>query len=271
MYNTIHNKFPHLELRLLLAVIISGLIIVTDKKLNILLPLKNYIEDSMYLLYCLCDKPRYILNFTLKRLSEYNNLIIENNMLRQELLLKKSELLLIEQYKKDNFKLYELINTPLILNKKKIITRVLFINTDPYNNTILINHGKINDIYIGQPVLTDKGIVGQVISTNKHTSRILLICDPKHALSVQIQRNDIRIILAGFGYNADLQAEHLGKIDVSIGDILVTSGLDGRFPEGYPVAIVSNIVKNAKKDLTIIQAHPTVKLQYLRYVILIWI
>ncbi|URJ27902.1 rod shape-determining protein MreC [Candidatus Blochmannia vicinus (nom. nud.)] len=270
MYRAISNKFPYLELRLFLAIIMSIIIIIADGKLNMFLRFKNYIENFIYLFYFLCDKPRYIFDYASKILEESNKLILENHTLRQELFLKNSELLLIDQYKQENRKLRELLHSPLCYNKRKVITKILFVNTDPYDNQILISQGTNDDVYIGQPVITDTGIIGQVVSTNTFSSRVMLICNPAHALPVQIKRNNIRFILMGCGYNTDLRAEYPGNLDVCIGDTLVTSGLDGRFPEGYPVAIVSNITVKPEKDFTIIRAYPTVKLQCLRYAILIW-
>ncbi|URJ23514.1 rod shape-determining protein MreC [Blochmannia endosymbiont of Camponotus sp. C-003] len=270
MYSAISNKFPYLELRLFFAIIMSVIIIISDEKLNMFLKLKSYMEDSTYLFYCLCDKSHNIYNYTKKLLSGYDKLILENNTLRQELCLKNSELLLMDQYKDENYKLHALIHSPLCYDKQKIITRIISVNADLYGNQVIINQGKNHNIYIGQPVITDSGIIGQVISTNTLSSRVMLICDPEHALPVQIKRNNMRFILMGCGYGADLRAEYPGYLDVCIGDILITSGLDGRFPEGYPVATVSNIIVDSEQDSTIIQAHPTVKLQSLCYAILLW-
>ncbi|URJ23635.1 rod shape-determining protein MreC [Blochmannia endosymbiont of Camponotus sp.] len=270
MYSAVSNKFPYLELRLFLAIIMSVIIMIADGKLNMFLKLRSYIEHSVYSIYYLCDKSHNIYDYTSKVLEGYNKLILENNTLRQELFLKNSELLLIDQYKRENCKLHELLNSPLCYDKRKIITRILFVNADSYGNKVIINQGKNNNIYIGQPVITDSGIIGQVISTNALSSRVMLICDPEHALPVQIKRNSMRFILMGCGYGADLRAEYPGYLDVCVGDMLITSGLDGRFPEGYPVAIVSNIIVDSEQDSTIIQAHPTVGLQSLCYAVLIW-
>ncbi|WP_159714290.1 rod shape-determining protein MreC [Blochmannia endosymbiont of Camponotus nipponensis] len=270
MCSVISSKFPYLELRLFLSIIMSIIIIIADGKLNMFLKLRSYIENSICLFYYLCDRPRYILSYVSMMLKGYDKLVLETNTLRQELLLKNSELLLIDQYKHENFKLRELLNSPLCYNRRKMITRILFVNADLYGNKIIINRGKNNDVYVGQPVITDAGIIGQVISTNMISSRVMLICDPEHALSVQIKRNSMRLILMGCGCNADLRAEYPGKLDVSIGDMLVTSGLDGRFPEGYPVATVSNIILDLEEDRTVVQAHPIVKLQCICYAVLIW-
>lgn len=84
-------------------------------------------------------------------------------------------------------------------------------------------------------------------------------------------RNDIRVIAAGSGCADDLQLEHLpNNTDIRVGDVLVTSGLGGRFPEGYPVAVVSSVKVDNQRAYTVIQARPTAGLQRLRYLLLLW-
>jgi rod shape-determining protein MreC len=120
-------------------------------------------------------------------------------------------------------------------------------------------------------VISDKGVVGQVVAVAKVTSRVLLICDASHALPIQVLRNDIRVIAAGSGCADDLQLEHLpNNTDIRVGDVLVTSGLGGRFPEGYPVAVVSSVKVDNQRAYTVIQARPTAGLQRLRYLLLLW-
>lgn len=265
------SKFHHLELRFILIIIISIITITFDEKLNLSLQVRKYIFNYFDLLHYLHDKPHSILECAFKIIKGYKLVILENYALRQELLLKKSELLLLEQYQQENYKLRALINSPLSYKKKKIITKVIFKNTDLWNHYVIINHGIKNGVYVGQPVITDEGIVGQVISVNAYSSRVLLIYDIHHSLSVQIKRNNNRMILIGRGRNdMELYAKCSTNIDARIGDILVTSGLDGRFPEGYPVAVISNFIINKTQDFIIVQAYPTVTFQNLRDVLLIW-
>lgn len=107
---------------------------------------------------------------------------------------------------------------------------------------------------------------------SSHTANNDLI-RPLHWLliSIQVLRNDIRVIAAGSGCADDLQLEHLpNNTDIRVGDVLVTSGLGGRFPEGYPVAVVSSVKVDNQRAYTVIQARPTAGLQRLRYLLLLW-
>jgi len=152
-----------------------------------------------------------------------------------------------------------------------MVTQVISTGTDPYTDQVVIDKGSVNGVYEGQPVISDKGVVGQVVAVGQLTSRVLLICDASHALPIQVLRNDIRVIAAGNGCSEDLQLEHLpGNTDIRVGDVLVTSGLGGRFPEGYPVGVVSSVKVDTQRAYTVIQARPTAGLQRLRYLLLLW-
>ena len=205
------------------------------------------------------------------RVEFYSQLELENRALRQELLLKNSELLMLGQYKQKNARLRELLGSPLRQDEQKMVTQVISTVNDPYSDQVVIDKGSVNGVYEGQPVISDKGVVGQVVAVAKLTSRVLLICDATHALPIQVLRNDIRVIAAGNGCTDDLQLEHLpANTDIRVGDVLVTSGLGGRFPEGYPVAVVSSVKLDTQRAYTVIQARPTAGLQRLRYLLLLW-
>ncbi|VTM38061.1 Rod shape-determining protein MreC [Klebsiella quasipneumoniae] len=178
---------------------------------------------------------------------------------------------MLGQYKQENARLRELLGSPLRQDEQKMVTQVISTVNDPYSDQVVIDKGSVNGVYEGQPVISDKGVVGQVVAVAKMTSRVLLICDATHALPIQVLRNDIRVIAAGNGCTDDLQLEHLpANTDIRVGDVLVTSGLGGRFPEGYPVGVVSSVKLDTQRAYTVIQARPTAGLQRLRYLLLLW-
>lgn len=178
---------------------------------------------------------------------------------------------MLGQYKQENARLRELLGLPLRRDEQKMVTQVISTVNDPYSDQVVIDKGSVNGVYEGQPVISDKGVVGQVVAVAKMTSRVLLICDATHALPIRVLRNDIRVIAAGNGCTDDLQLEHLpANTDIRVGDVLVTSGLGGRFPEGYPVGVVSSVKLDTQRAYTVIQARPTAGLQRLRYLLLLW-
>ncbi|OZI14376.1 rod shape-determining protein MreC [Sodalis-like symbiont of Philaenus spumarius] len=244
----IFSRGPSLQLRLFLAVMVAIAAIIADSRLRTFVKIRTYMDTAVSPFYLLVNGPRQMLENVSQTLATRAQLALENRALRQELLLKNSTQLLLGQYKQENARLRELLgSSPLRQDEYKMVTQVLSTSTDPYSDQVVIDKGLDNGVYVGQPVISDKGVVGQVIATSKLTSRVLLICDTSHALPIQVLRNDIHG-----------------------GDVLVTSGLGGRFPEGYPVAVVSSVKVDTQRAYTLIQARPTAGLQRLRYLLLRW-
>ncbi len=267
----IFSRGPSLQLRLFLAVIAAIGLIVADSRLGTFVKIRNYMDTAVSPFYFLANGPRKVLDSVSETLATSQQLELENRALRQELLLKNSDILLLGQFKQENARLRELLGSPLRQDEHKMVTQVISTGSDPYSDQVVIDKGSDNGVYEGQPVISDKGVVGQVVAVAKVTSRVLLICDASHALPIQVLRNDIRVIAAGSGCADDLQLEHLpNNTDIRVGDVLVTSGLGGRFPEGYPVAVVSSVKVDNQRAYTVIQARPTAGLQRLRYLLLLW-
>ena len=267
----IFSRGPSLQLRLVLAVIAAIAIIVADSRVGSFREIRSYLDTSVSPFYFLADGPRRFLDGAAETFASRQMLEQQNKALRRELMLKNSELLLLGQYKQENIRLRELLGSPLRPGERKMITQVISAGADPYSDQVIIDRGSDSGVYEGQPVISDKGVVGQVVSVGKFSSRVMLVCDASHALPVQVLRNDVRAIASGAGCSEDLQLENMtGSQDIRVGDVLVSSGLGGRFPEGYPVAVVSSVTVDTRRATTVIQAKPTAGLQRLRYLLLLW-
>ncbi|CAG9429061.1 rod shape-determining protein MreC [Providencia alcalifaciens] len=267
----IFRRGPSLQLRIFIAVIIALVLVVIDHRFEPFNKIRNYLDTAVSPFYFLANGPRQFLDNISDTLSTREQLQFENKALRQELLLKKADNLLLEQLKQENARLRELLGSPLRQDEHMMVTQVISGANTPYRDQVVIDKGSNDGVYEGQPVISDKGVVGQVVGTSNFNSRVLLICDTAHALPVQVLRNDIRVIAAGSGCADDLQLEPLpGNTDIRVGDVLVTSGLGGRFPEGYPVAVVSAVKHDTQRAYTIISARPSAELQRLRYLLLLW-
>ena len=243
----IFSRGPSLQIRLILAVLVALGVIIADSRLGTFSQIRTYMDTAVSPFYFISNGPRELLDSVSQTLATRDQLELENRALRQELLLKNSDLLMLGQYKQENARLRELLGSPLRQDEQKMVTQVISTVNDPYSDQVVIDKGSVNGVYEGQPVISDKGVVGQVVAVAKLTSRVLLICDATHALPIQVLRNDIRV-----------------------GDVLVTSGLGGRFPEGYPVGVVSSVKLDTQRAYTVIQARPTAGLQRLRYLLLLW-
>jgi rod shape-determining protein MreC len=151
------------------------------------------------------------------------------------------------------------------------VARILSVDSDPFVYQVVIDKGVEHHVYEGQPVVNDQGVIGQVVSVGKTSSRVLLITDISHALPVRVLRNDLRAIASGTGNINELTLKNLPRnVDIKDGDILVTSGMGGHFPEGYPVAKVTRFANEEQSPFAEIKAEPLATLDRLRYVLLLW-
>ena len=164
-------------------------------------------------------------------------LLSENQQLKQEALLLRGQQLKLEALEQENIRLRGLLDSTFKVGDQVLIAEPLSINVVPYENLIVVNKGARFGIEIGQAVIDGNGVVGQVLRVTPNNADIVMITDPSHAIPVQINRNGLRTIAVGTGQAESLELPYLtGSADVQNGDLLVTSGLGGVFPAGYPVA-----------------------------------
>ncbi|VFP81989.1 rod shape-determining protein MreC [Candidatus Erwinia haradaeae] len=266
------GKTSSLLLHLLIAITLSAMMMIADNRFHTFSSIRAYMNTVISSFYLLIKVPRQMLDYLSQIATSHHTLNLKNKALQNQLMCKNSELLILNHMKKENAHLRALLGSPLREDEHKMITQVISSSANPYMHQVMIDKGSIDNVYEGQPVISDQGVVGQVISVSKHTSQVLLICDASHALPIQVLRNDMRAIASGNGCSKELQLEYYpDHTDMRCGDMLVTSGLGGRFPEGYPVAIVSSIKEDNHRGYSIIQARPIADLQHLRYLLLLWV
>ena len=267
----IFGKTPPLGLKLFLAVIASLGLIASDRQTTTMIQARSLLETAVGGLYYLANTPRTVLDGVSDNLVDTNKLQIENKALKDHLREKNADLLLLDQLKVENQRLRLLLNSPLRIDEYKKIAEVLTAETDIYRQQVVINQGEKDGAYIGQPVIDEKGVVGQIMSVGEHTSRVLLITDIAHSIPVQVLRNDVRMIASGTGHNDELVLDNVPRsVDIEKGDLLVTSGLGGRFLEGYPVAIVESVSRDGQNYFATVTAKPLAFIDKLRYVLLLW-
>ena len=195
----------------------------------------------------------------------------ENENLRAENLLLRVQQQRLAALQSENARLRKLMQSSTKVGERVLIAELLEVNLEPFTRQIVINKGSRDKVFQGQPVLDADGIVGQVIHVSPMSSTALLITDPSHALPVQINRNGLRAIAVGSQVANQLHLLHIpNNADVKVGDLLVSSGLGGRFPPGYPVATVTQILTDPSAPFADIIAEPRAKLQRSREVLLVW-
>lgn len=267
----IFSKSTPLGLRLFLALILSVALIICDVNYRPFTVIRYYLDSAISPLY-------YVSNFPLSAFNELNDLsakhqalLDENALLKEQLQMQQSDLVRLDSLKKENDELRTLLGSPLRNDEYKKVAQVLLVDANPYSYQITLDKGTREGVFVGQPVVDEKGVVGQIFKTAYNTSRAILICDSQHAIPVQVLRNGITMVAVGNGCNNDLLLDFLpNNVDIQVGDVLVTSGLGGRFPKGYPVATVSSVKVDMHDSTPVISATPTADLKRLRYLLLLW-
>ncbi|MCG3862829.1 MULTISPECIES: rod shape-determining protein MreC [unclassified Photobacterium] len=267
----IFGRGPSLQLRLFLAILLSASLMLADSRLDAFANVRYFLNSAIAPLQYAANLPRELLDGLNGQMSSHQQLLVENKALKRDLLVMKSNVLLLDQLQQENQRLRNLLGSPFVRGERKMIAEVMAVDSDPYSHQVMIDKGRVDGVYEGQPVINDKGIVGQISYVGAHNSRVLLLIDPTHAIPVQVVRNDIRVIATGTGKSNEIQLEHVpSSTDIRVGDLLVSSGLGGRYPEGYPVARVTEFSFDNKRPFAQIIAKPTVQFDRLRYLLLVW-
>lgn len=267
----IFGRGPSLQLRLFFAVIASASLMLADGRLDAFSGVRYFLNSLVAPIQYTANLPRSMFDGVYERFSSHQSLLEGNQNLKREVLRLRSDLLLLEQYKEENQRLRKLLGSSFVRDEKKMVAEVMAVDTSPYRHQVVIDKGRIDGVYVGQPVINEKGIVGQITFVAAHNSRVLLLSDAKNAIPVQVLRNDIRVIASGNGEVDEIQLEYIPtSTDIRVDDLLVTSGLGGVYPEGYPVAYVTSVEHDTRREFAAIKAKPVVEFDRLRYLLLVW-
>ncbi|MEO6696610.1 MAG: rod shape-determining protein MreC, partial [Gammaproteobacteria bacterium] len=203
-------------------------------------------------------------------LSSRNALLDENTGLREQNLRLLGRLQKFAALETENQRLRDLLQSSLQIRERLLAAELLKVDMDPFRHQILLNKGSRDGVKAGQPLLDSDGVMGQVLHAGPLTSTALLITDPSHALPVQINRNGQRALAVGTGSFNRLDIPYISKnADVRVGDLLVTSGLGGRFPPSYPVATIIAVENLPGLSFARVSAMPAAHIERSREVLLV--
>lgn len=269
--DTIFTRGPSLNNRLTLALVLSVLLIFVDHKLDGFKSTRVYLNSLMSPLQYLANLPGLMLSESAQRLTSQEDLLAENQKLNNQLLLMSEKLQQFNVLAKENNQLRELLQAPVRTEARKMVAELMAVDKNPYSQQVVINKGAIDGVYLSQPVIDNEGIVGQVMEVGSTNSRVLLIADVTHAIPVRSLRNDIRFIATGSGTLNELYLEHVPhSVDIQVGDTLISSGLGNVFPEGYPVAEVTRVIRDESRPFARVIVSPLANLDRLRHLLLLW-
>lgn len=195
----------------------------------------------------------------------------ENKRLKELQFINDARLLKLAALEKENTRLRMLLENSFQLGEQVLVAELVSVKLAPYEHTVVVNKGSRFGVHSEQPVLDANGIVGQVIRALPNSSEVMLITDPDHAIPVQVNRNGLRTIAFGTGQPNRLHLPFLANnADIVPGDLLVTSGLGGVFPAGYPVAVVDKFETRPDKSFANIYATPKAELDKSREFLIVW-
>lgn len=257
-------------MRMLALTVAALLLIFTDYQFRETDKVRSVLTTLVAPIQYVVDTPPRLVEWLNRTTADYQELHAENQELKAQALVLQRKLQKMTALTAENIRLRELLNSTEQLDEEARLAEVIGVDPDPFTHEIVINKGSNEGVTVGQPLLDASGIMGQVISVSRFTSRVLLLTDSRHAIPVQINRNGVRAIAAGKGVTGELELLHLpDTADIVAGDLLVSSGLGGRFPPGYPVATVGEVEHDPGKPFAKIMVSPTAQLTRSRHVVLV--
>ena len=262
---------PALGLRFLLLAALSILLLVIDHRNNHLDAARKAIGATVYPLRVVVDAPVTLWRWLGDTTSSRNELELENSRLNAERLLTRARLQRYAALEAENARLRSMLEAKTRVRDRVRVAEIMSVSSNPFRHVIVVDKGTRDGVFDGQALIDADGVVGQIIEAGVLSSQGILISDPDHALPVEVNRNGLRTIAVGTGEFDRLDLPFLpNNADIREGDLLVTSGLGGAFPAGYPVAIVNSIVRIPQEPFAAVAAQPSAALNQVREIMLIW-
>jgi len=255
----------------LVFVVLSIALMVVDARFTVLDPLREQLSVIVRPAYSLGRVPVTLWESATQELASRSDLAAENERLKAEMLLMQRRLQKLAALTEQNVRLRELLNSSALVDDKVLATELVGVDPNPFTHRIIIDKGERDGVFVGQPVLDARGLVGQVVEVMPFSARVLMITDSTHSIPVQVNRNGLRAIAVGTGNPERLELRHVADTaDIREGDLLVSSGLGQRFPAGYPVAVVREVVHDSGQPFAIVRATPTAALNRSHYMLLVF-
>lgn len=255
-------------LRLLAYLALAITLIVLDDQAGWLTRLREQANSLVQPVWALAGLPGKLGNQVKDSAASHTQLVTENRELRNQLLLANARLTRLQTAALDNAQLRELLNVAERSGLDVQLAPILDIDLDPVKQRLVLDAGTREGVHVGQAVIDAGGLMGQVISVTGGTSTVLLLTDPDHAVPVTVARNGVRLIVYGRGDTLELRDIPLSA-GVEVGDEIVTSGLGGRFPAGFPVGTITGLRPDDTHAFLVGELKPAAQLDRGRDVLLL--
>lgn len=265
------SRTPALGLRFLLLFGLSIVALVLDHRGSRLDAVRRTLDAAVYPLRVIVDAPVSMWRWADSALTDREELQRDLSRLRSERLLTNARLQRYSALEAENARLRAMLEATRSVTDQVRVTEIMAVSANPFRHSIVIDKGTRAGVYDGQAMINADGVVGQVIDAGLLSAQGLLISDPDHALPVEVNRNGLRTIAVGTGEFDRLELPNLpNNADIEEGDLLVTSGLGGAFPAGYPVGIVTGVTRVPAEPFAAVEAEPSASLDQVREIMLVW-
>ena len=257
--------------RFLLLSMVCFALMLLDQREQHLQRIRQTLSVVVYPVRVLVDLPFSTWQSMRSSFSQRETLIAENEQLKRGRLETEFRLQRLAALEMENTRLRELLDSTARVGSRALIAEILSVDLDPYRQRFDLNRGLVDGVYVGQALIDAQGVVGQVVRVGPLTAEAVLITDADHAVPVSVNRNGLRTIAVGTGDSSRLRLPYLtNNADIAVGDLLVSSGLGGVFPAGYPVGRVLEVRLRPDQAFAEIIAEPASALDRDREVLLVW-
>ena len=264
-------RIPALGARAFALLLLSLLLMFLDHRDNHLDAVRNAISAAVYPMRIIVAAPVNFWAWASDLSKSKKELQTENLRLRAEILLTAARLQRLTSLEAENNRLRDFLEARRRVQDEVRVVTIMAVDANPFKHNIVLDLGSSQGVYAGQAIINADGIIGVVMEAGPLTSDAILISDPGHALLVEVNRNGLRTLAYGTGEFGRLDLPGLpNNADIRTGDLLVTSGLGGTFPSGYPVAVVDTVTRIPQDAFAEVTATPTAALDQMREVMLIW-
>jgi rod shape-determining protein MreC len=269
--NPVFKHGPSQQYRLLLVLMFSAALMFFDHKVESFEHVRGSLQTLVSPLQYIANAPKQVIVWSSENVTTRKNLIRDNLQYKVNELRLHEQLMQFDSLKRENNRLRSLLASPLRIEVKKMVAEIISVDGDPYTQQLVINRGAKDGAYEGQAVIDEQGVIGQILHVGVNSSRVILITDVSHAVPVRSARNGTRLIASGIGRSDLLNHQYVPhSADIREGDLLITSGLGGKFPKGYPVAKVLKVVKDESRPFAQVYSRPIAQMDKLRYLLLLY-
>jgi rod shape-determining protein MreC len=265
------GRGPSLGIRCIFFAMLSVTLMGLDRRTDYVETAREWLSTGLNPFYSVVQAPLDWWGWVSGSVTDRVALREENEHLRSDLRGLRVRLLQYDALSEENRRLRAIRSASQGIAGRTLIAEIMQVSLDPFRHRVRINQGSESGVFKGQPVLDAFGILGQVARVDRYGAEVILISDPEHATPVQVNRNGVRSIAEGTGDMRKLSLASLTvEADVKVDDLLVSSGLDDIFPQGYPVARVTKVERDSSKAFAVVEAKPLAQLDRAREVMLLW-